>query len=120
MTNVLVGGVLGAGGGGSQIVGALTGMSIYATCFLIRCVIAGGLRSTFIADYTLTVILFIAIFVFGFVAYTSGGPIGRYVCSRSLGVSFRAWADADSPLEFYDLLVDASEKMLIAGNYNGS
>lgn len=29
-------------------------------------------------------------------------------------------ADADSPSKFYDMLVDASEKMPIAGNYKGS
>ena len=82
MTNMLVGACLVLGG--SQIVSAMTGMNVYAACFLIPLVvaayvIAGGLRSTFIADYTHTVILFIAIFVFGFVAYTSSEPIGGYV-----------------------------------------
>lgn len=68
-TNMLVGACLNLGG--SQVVGALTGMNVYAACFLIPLVvaayvIAGGLRSTFIADYTHTVILFIAILVFAF------------------------------------------------------
>jgi Na+/proline symporter len=49
-------------------------------------VIAGGLRSTFIADYTHTVILFVAIFIFGFNVYKGDGPLG--------------WLDG-----FYDLLV---------------
>ena len=81
MTNMLVGACLVLGG--SQIVSAMTGMNVYAACFLIPLVvaayvIAGGLRSTFIADYAHTVILFIAIFVFGFTAYTRQ-PMGRYV-----------------------------------------
>lgn len=53
-TNMLVGACLVLGG--SQVVAALTGMNVYAACFLIPLVvaayvIAGGLRSTFIADY---------------------------------------------------------------------
>lgn len=51
-TNLLVGASLVLGG--SQIVAALTGMNVYAACFLIPIVvgayvIVGGLRSTFIA-----------------------------------------------------------------------
>jgi len=53
-TNMLVGACLVLGG--SQVVAAMTGMNVYAACFLIPLVvaayvIAGGLRSTFIADY---------------------------------------------------------------------
>ena len=92
--------------GGSQVVAALSGMNVYAACFLIPLVvaayvIAGGLRSTFIADYVHTVVLFIAIMVFGFLAYATSEEIG-------------------SPSKFYDLLVDASEKMPIARNVDGS
>lgn len=81
---------------------AITGMNVYAACFLIPLVvavyvIAGGLRSTFIADYIHTVILFIAIFVFGFMAYATSDLIG-------------------SPGKLYDLLIEASEKMPIAKN----
>ena len=99
-TNMLVGACLNLGG--SQVVGALTGMNVYAACFLIPLVvaayvIAGGLRSTFIADYTHTVILFIAIFVFGFVLYATSDDVG------DLG-------------KFYDLLVEASNNMPIAKN----
>lgn len=51
-TNMLVGATLVLAG--SQIVAALTGMNVYAACFLIPIVvgayvIVGGLRSTFIA-----------------------------------------------------------------------
>ncbi|KAI9761817.1 MAG: hypothetical protein M4579_000756 [Chaenotheca gracillima] len=103
-TNMLVGACLVLGG--SQVVAALSGMNVYAACFLITIVvavyvIAGGLRSTFIADYTHTVILFVAIFVFGFSIYATSDTIG-------------------SPSRFYDLLVEASQKMPIARNYEGS
>lgn len=92
--------------GGSQVVAALSGMNVYAACFLIPLVvaayvIAGGLRSTFIADYVHTVVLFIAIMVFGFLAYATSEEIG-------------------SPSKFYDLLLDASDKMPIARNVDGS
>jgi hypothetical protein len=72
------------GAGGSQVVSALTGANVYASCFLIPLVvgiyvIAGGLRSTFIADYAHTVILFFAIFVFGFTMYATSNFVGRCV-----------------------------------------
>jgi Na+/proline symporter len=103
-TNLLVGACLVLGG--SQVVAAISGMNVYAACFLIPLVvaayvIAGGLRSTFIADYVHTVVLFIAIFVFGFYVYATSDVIG-------------------SPDRFYDLLVEASEKMPIARNHEGS
>lgn len=103
-TNMLVGACLVLGG--SQVVAALSGVNVYAACFLIPLVvaayvIAGGLRSTFIADYTHTAILFISIFVFGFSIYATNPDVG-------------------SPSKFYDLLVDASAKMPIAGNHKGS
>lgn len=99
-TNMLVGACLVLGG--SQVVAALTGMNVYAACFLIPLVvavyvIAGGLRSTFIADYIHTVILFIAIFVFGFLMYATSDLVG-------------------SPGKLYDLLIEASERMPIAKN----
>ena len=103
-TNMLVGACLVLGG--SQVVGALSGVNVYAACFLIPLVvgayvIAGGLRSTFIADYTHTVILFVAIFVFGFTLYCTSDVVG-------------------SPSRFYELLQEASAKMPIAGNRDGS
>ncbi|EJT97522.1 solute symporter family transporter [Dacryopinax primogenitus] len=103
-TNMLVGACLVLGG--SQVVAALSGMNVYAACFLIPLVVAayvivGGLRSTFIADYTHTVILFIAIFIFGFEMYATNAVVG-------------------SIDRFYDLLVEASATMPIAGNYEGS
>ncbi|KAJ5336423.1 uncharacterized protein N7506_004445 [Penicillium brevicompactum] len=103
-TNMLVGACLVLGG--AQVVGALTGMNVYAASFLIPAVvavyvIAGGLRSTFIADYTHTVILFVAILVFGFLVTATSDLIG-------------------SPGKLYDLLIAASEKMPIDRNSEGS
>jgi len=120
-TNMLVGACLVLGG--SQVVSALSGMNVYAACFLIPLVvaayvIAGGLRSTFIADYTHTVILFIAIFVFGFTVYSTSDVVGRYVLVPQPPPEHKL--TSDSPSKFYDLLVEASEKMPIAKNYEGS
>ncbi|CZR68833.1 probable solute symporter family transporter [Phialocephala subalpina] len=103
-TNMLVGACLVLGG--SQVVGALSGVNVYAACFLIPLVvaayvIAGGLRSTFIADYTHTAILFVSIFVFGFSIYSTNPAVG-------------------SPGKFYDLLIEANAKMPIADNHEGS
>ncbi|TLD28038.1 hypothetical protein E2P81_ATG06384 [Venturia nashicola] len=103
-TNMLVGASLVLGG--SQIVAALTGMNVYAACFLIPIVvgayvIVGGLRSTFIADYVHTVILFIVLFTFGFMVYVTSDKIG-------------------SPAKFYTLLQEASVKMPISRNHEGS
>ncbi|KAK5112994.1 hypothetical protein LTR85_011016 [Meristemomyces frigidus] len=103
-TNLLVGACLVLGG--SQVVAAVSGMNVYAACFLIpfvvaAYVIAGGLRSTFIADYVHTVILFIAIFVFGFLVYATSDLVG-------------------SPSKLYDLLEQASKTMPIPGNVDES
>ncbi|KAK4542497.1 hypothetical protein LTR36_006749 [Oleoguttula mirabilis] len=122
-TNLLVGACLVLGG--SQVVAAVTGMSVYAACFLIPLVvaayvIAGGLRSTFIADYASsqstidanqeltipaiqvhTVVLFVAIFVFGFLVYATSDLVG-------------------SPSKLYDLLEHASKNMPIPGNVDES
>ncbi|PSS05239.1 solute symporter family transporter [Coniella lustricola] len=89
------------------VVAALSGVDVYAACFLIPLVvaayvIAGGLRSTFIADYTHTVILFIAILTFGFSIYATNPEVG-------------------SISRFYDLLQAAGQSMPIEGNaHNGS
>ncbi|KAH8898882.1 urea transporter [Thozetella sp. PMI_491] len=102
-TNMLVGSCLVLGG--AQCVAALSGVNVYAACFLIPLVvgayvIAGGLRSTFIADYVHTVILFIAIFVFGFTMYATSPITG-------------------SISKFYDLLMAAKETIPIPGNAHG-
>lgn len=57
--------------GGAATVNALTGMNIIAACFLLPIgiavyVIFGGLRATFICDWSHTIILFIIIYIFIF------------------------------------------------------
>lgn len=102
-TNLLVGSCLVLGG--AQVVGALSGVNVYGACFLIPLVvaayvIAGGLRSTFIADYAHTVILFITIMVFGFSIYATSDTVG-------------------SIDRFYDLLLQAGKNHPIVGNAHG-
>lgn len=103
-TNMLVGACLVLGG--AQVVEALSGTNVYAANWLIPLVVAayvivGGLRSTFIADYIHTLILFVVIFVFGFLMYATSPLVG-------------------SPGRFYELLVEASNNMPIAGNVGES
>lgn len=79
---------------------------MYAACWLIPLVVAayvivGGLRSTFIADYVHTAIFFLAIMIFAFLVYATSDLVG-------------------SPSKLYDLLQEASEKMPIAKNTDGS
>lgn len=102
-TNLLVGSCLVLGG--AQVVGALSGVNVYGACFLIPLVvaayvIAGGLRSTFIADYAHTVVLFVAILVFGFSMYATNPKVG-------------------SIATFYDGLVEAGRTNPVAGNGHG-
>ncbi|KAH8661977.1 urea transporter [Xylariales sp. PMI_506] len=103
-TNMLVGACLVLGG--SQVVAALSGVNVYGAIFLIPLVvaayvIAGGLRSTFIADYAHTVILFAALFVFGFEMYATNPVVG--------GIG-----------HFYELLQEAGNVRPVSGNHNGS
>ena len=62
------------------MVAAMSGVNIYGACFLIPLVvviyvIVGGLRSTFAADYLQTVILFVAILIFGINIYKPDGVL---------------------------------------------
>ncbi|KAI1611862.1 SSS family solute:Na+ symporter [Exophiala viscosa] len=104
MTNILVASQLLLGG--SAVVTALTGMNVYAAVFLIPMgvcvyVVLGGLRATFLCDYTHTVIVMIIILYFMFDVYCSNELIG-------------------SPGKMYDLLVHASKVRPVAGNTEGS
>jgi Na+/proline symporter len=79
MTNMIVTSMLLLGGAATA--NSLTGMDIYAACFLIPlgiivCVLFGGLRATFITDFVHTVTLFIIILFFGFVVYVTSPLIG--------------------------------------------
>ncbi|KAG1744489.1 Na+/solute symporter, partial [Suillus lakei] len=92
--------------GGSATVNALTGMNIVAACFLLPVgiavyVIFGGLRATFICDWSHTIILFIIIYIFTFRAYGTSPAIG-------------------SVSRLYDLLEQASIDTPVVGNQGGS
>ncbi|KAK8061682.1 solute symporter family transporter [Apiospora phragmitis] len=106
-TNLLVGACLVLGG--AQVTAGLSGVNVYGTIFLIPLVvaayvIAGGLRSTFIADYAHTVILFVAIFVFCFEMYTP-----------TLSNNILGGIDG-----FYHALQRAGEARPVPGNHGGS
>jgi len=67
--------------GGAAVATSLTGMDIYAACFLIPLgiilyILFGGLRATFLTDYIHTVALFIIILVFGFTVWATSPKIG--------------------------------------------
>ncbi|KAF8846221.1 Na+/solute symporter [Paxillus ammoniavirescens] len=92
--------------GGSAVVNAFTGMNIYAANFLIPLgvciyVILGGLRATFLCDYSHTLILMILILYFFFYTYTQADLIGGFE-------------------GMYQKLHQAGLERPVAGNYNGS
>ncbi|KAF2118404.1 solute symporter family transporter [Lophiotrema nucula] len=104
VTNILVGSQLLLGG--SAVVTALTGMNVYAAIFLIPMgvclyVILGGLRATFLCDYSHTLILMIIMLYFMFNAYATNDLIG-------------------SPSEMYDMLKRAAISRPVEGNQDGS
>ncbi|OAX44409.1 Na+/solute symporter [Rhizopogon vinicolor AM-OR11-026] len=92
--------------GGSAVVNAFTGMNIYAANFLIPLgvciyVILGGLRATFLCDYSHTLILMILILYFFFWTYTKADLIGGFE-------------------GMYNLLQQASIERPVSGNQDGS
>ncbi|KAI7359707.1 solute symporter family transporter [Hortaea werneckii] len=104
VTNILVGSQLLLGG--SAVVTSLTGMNVYAAIFLIPLgvcvyVILGGLRATFLCDYSHTLVLMVIILYFMFTAYTTSDLIG-------------------SPSRMYDLLQHAAVQRPVSGNKDGS
>ncbi|KAL4807453.1 Sodium:solute symporter family-domain-containing protein [Aspergillus unguis] len=104
LTNILVASQLLLGG--SAVVTALTGMNVYAAVFLIPLgvcvyVVLGGLRATFLCDYSHTIIVMLVILYFMFDVYSTNELIG-------------------SPSKMYDLLKTASTKRPVDGNINGS
>ncbi|KAF2116617.1 SSS family solute:Na+ symporter [Lophiotrema nucula] len=103
-TNILVASQLLLGG--SAVVTSLTGMNVYAACWLIPLgvcvyVVLGGLRATFLCDFSHTIIVMIIILYFMFSVYASDGAIG-------------------SPRAMFDLLKEASQVRPVAGNQDGS
>ncbi|KAJ9606800.1 hypothetical protein H2200_008810 [Cladophialophora chaetospira] len=104
VTNILVGSQLLLGG--SAVVTSLTGMNVYAAIFLIPLgvvayVLMGGLRATFLCDYSHTLILMVIILYFMFQVYVSDDLIG-------------------SPSRMFDLLKKAAIQRPIEGNQDGS
>ncbi|WRT64468.1 uncharacterized protein IL334_001400 [Kwoniella shivajii] len=92
--------------GASATINALTGASIEACNFLLPIgiaiyVIAGGLRATFICDFTHTVILFVIIYMFMFSAYATSPQLG-------------------SISALYNHLVEAAKTDPVSGNEGGS
>ncbi|KAG2141861.1 putative urea transporter [Suillus clintonianus] len=92
--------------GGAATVNALTGMNTLAAYFLLPIGIAvyvvfGGLRATFICDWTHTIILFAIIYIFIFRAYGTSSEIG-------------------SVARMYELLTQAAIDVPVPGNANGS
>ncbi|KAK0551484.1 hypothetical protein OC846_003262 [Tilletia horrida] len=82
--------------GGSAAINAITGMNVYASLFLLPASVVaytlrGGLRSTILADYLHTSIIFIIIFVLWFRTYTTFPEIG-------------------SPGAMWKLVIDAGER----------
>ncbi|KAK0523941.1 hypothetical protein OC834_005722 [Tilletia horrida] len=82
--------------GGAAAINAITGMNIYASLFLlptsvVAYTLRGGLRSTILADYLHTSIIFIIIFILWFRTYTSDPQIG-------------------SPRKMWELVIAASER----------
>ena len=82
--------------GGAAVANNLTGMNIYAACFLIPLgtiiyVVFGGLRATFLTDYIHTVVLYLLIIIFGFKVFSmyEGSLIG-YV-RHSSGCEEAVW-----------------------------
>ncbi|KAJ5819913.1 hypothetical protein N7474_005504 [Penicillium riverlandense] len=104
LTNVLVASQLLLGG--SAVVTALTGMNVYAAVFLIPLgvcayVVLGGLRATFLCDYTHTVIMLSIILYFMFSVYSTSELIG-------------------SPAKMFELLQKAAIERPVSGNMDGS
>ncbi|OAP60604.1 hypothetical protein AYL99_05606 [Fonsecaea erecta] len=104
VTNILVGSQLLLGG--SAVVSSLTGMNVYAAIFLIPLgvvayVLRGGLRATFLCDYSHTLILMVIILYFMFQVYCTDDLIG-------------------SPSRMFELLKKAATLRPVVGNQDGS
>lgn len=81
LTNIIVTSMLLLGG--AATVNALTGMNLNLASFLIpwgviAYTMVGGLKATFLASYTHTAVLFVALLIFVFVIYTGSDEfVGR-------------------------------------------
>ncbi|BGP14775.1 hypothetical protein JCM10213_004287 [Rhodosporidiobolus nylandii] len=92
--------------GGSATVTDLTGVNTDAICIIVPVcvctyVLIGGLRSSLLADFIHTTVLFAIILTFQFIVYTSSDKIG-------------------SPGKMWELLVQAGQDFPVDGNKEGS
>lgn len=92
--------------GGCAAIASITGMNIYAALWLMPLTVAaytirGGLRSTILADFAHTWIIFVIIIIFF---------IRTYATSPDLG----------SPSKVFDLLTSVNPQETVSGNQNGS
>lgn len=91
---------------GSSIFNAITGMNRDAATVLfpigvIIYTLMGGIKATFLTDWTHTVIMYSFVLVFLFKCYATGDIVG-------------------SPGKLWELLVEAAERRPISGNADGS
>lgn len=77
------------------------GCTVLLPLFVIIYTLMGGIKATFLTDWTHVVILFVIMLMFLFKAYTTSPLIG-------------------SPDKMYDLLVEAGKKYPVSGNWEGS
>ncbi|KAK0938063.1 hypothetical protein LTR29_010392 [Friedmanniomyces endolithicus] len=125
-TNILVASQLLLGG--SAVVTALTGMNVYAAVFLIPTgvcayVVLGGLRATFLCDYSHTLIVMIVILCKPSDAMANRILYERHHADGWSDFMFNVYTSnplIGSPGAMWDLLKHASEVRPVAGNTDGS
>eukprot|EP00741_Cyanophora_paradoxa_P023387 tig00021580_g22593.t1 len=91
--------------GGASVASLLTGMETKTAVFLIPIgvimyTLTGGLGAALVSDYIHTGVLYVSVWVFMFVVYTSSPLLG-------------------SPGAMYDALKEAARRVPVAGNVNG-
>lgn len=77
------------------------GCTVLLPLFVIVYTLMGGIKATFLTDWTHVVIIFVIMLTFLFKAYTTSPLLG-------------------SPGKMYDLLVEAGNMYPVSGNFNGS
>ncbi|ODQ44614.1 hypothetical protein PICMEDRAFT_36664 [Pichia membranifaciens NRRL Y-2026] len=91
---------------GASVFSNITGVSkegstVLLPLFVIIYTLIGGIKATFLTDWTHVVIIYVIMLMFLFKAYTTSPLIG-------------------SPDKMYDLLVEAGQKYPVMGNWQGS
>ncbi|KAJ3743138.1 Na+/solute symporter [Lentinula detonsa] len=110
--------------GGSATVTALTGMNTDAACMLLPIgiavyVLVGGLRATFICDWSHTVILFVIIYVASRVVLFSDCVLND-VQFKFIFKTYGTSQETEGVSGLYDLLRAAAITTPVEGNQNGS